>query len=1022
MRRWVLQLLWSVFVSAVVLPSTAGAQYFGRNKVQYHSFDFRVLETEHFDIYYYPEEYEAAQIVGRMAERWYARLSQLLGHELHRRQPIIIYASHPHFEQTNAILGDISEATGGVTELFKRRVVLPLAGPLEETDHVLGHELAHAFQFDITGDPGRVSERNLPVALRLPLWFIEGMAEYLSVGPVDAHTAMWMREAARGDLPSIAKLDDPRFFPYRYGQALWAYVAGRFGDDAVGNILKTSRRVRDARLAIERVTGVRIDSLSNDWHAAMRELYDPLLAKTDTVPAGATVLLSKESGGGELNVAPALSPDGQKLVFLSERELFSIDVFLADATTGRVVRRIAQTALDPHFESLQFINSAGAWDHQGQRFVVGAVTRGRPALSIFDVEKGERIRDIVLPNLGEIFNPTWSPDGRRIAFSAIVGGLSDLFAYDLEADTLLRLTSDPYSDLHPAWSPDGSALAFVTDRFTTDLNTLHTGEYELALYFPATGEVRRLAGFSHSKTINPQWSHDGKSIYFISDRNGISNIYRLELASGQIFQITNLYSGVTGITDLSPAISVAARTGALAFTVYQRGEYRVYKIDRPEDLSGHPVRIDTAAESANPAALPPVRRQGSQVAAMLANPIFGLPSAAEFRSRDYKPSLSLDYVSEPSLAFAVDRFGTYIGGGASLFWSDMMGNHNLVTMLEFQGSFQDIAALVAYSNLKRRLNWGVAVQQVPYLWGGFAVTAGPTRDTYTESIFRFRQINRDVSGFASYPFNRVQRAEFGASLRNVSFHSEVQSFIIDRFSGGVLADEKRSLPAPEGMNLISASAALVYDNALFGWTGPILGQRYRFEVSPTLGTLDLLNVLGDLRKYVMPVKPFTLAGRIIHFGRYGNGADDLRLSPLYMGYPTLVRGYDFGSFSADECRTSVPGIDSTSTCPVFDQLLGSKILVANLELRFPPLGALGLGPRLLGFLPIDVVAFYDAGVAWTGTSEPWFLRGERPIVSSVGVGLRVNLLGFAIAEIDRVHPYDRPYKGTYWQLSLTQAF
>lgn len=1022
LRRQVSAVFAIVLGLAVGGPPAAWGQYFGRNKVQYHSFDFRILETEHFDIYHYPEEYEAAKIVGRMAERWYARLSQLLGHELHRRQPIIIYAAHPHFEQTNAILGDISEATGGVTEIFKRRVVLPLAGPLEETDHVLGHELAHAFQFDITGDPGRVSAANVPVALRLPLWFIEGMAEYLSVGPVDAHTAMWMREAAREELPGIRKLNNSKYFPYRYGQALWAYIAGRFGDDAVGRILKASRRSRDALVAIERVTGVAIDSLSDDWHRAMRELYQPLLEKTDTVPAGATVLLSKDRGGGRLNVAPALSPSGDKLVFLSERELFSIDVFLADATSGQVVRRIAETALDPHFESLQFINSAGAWDHQGRRFVVGAVTRGRPVLAIFDVEKGELVKDIVLPNLGEIFNPTWSPDGKKIAFSAIVDGLSDLFAYDLEADTLLRLTADPYSDLHPAWSPDGSAVAFVTDRFSTDLNTLHTGEYELALYFPATGEIKRLVGFSRAKTINPQWSPDGKNIYFVSDRNGISNIYRLELQSGQIFQITNLYGGVTGITDLSPAISVAARTGELAFTVYQRGDYNVYKIDDPEILAGRPVQIGDLADGTNPAVLPPSGRESSQVLAMLANPIFGLPSSEEFRIREYKPSLSLDYVSEPSLAFAADRFGTYIGGGASLFWSDMMGNHNLVTMLEFQGTLRDVAALLGYSNLKRRLNWGAAVQQIPYLWGGFSIGRGPAPNTYTENIFRFRQINRDISGFASYPFNRAQRIEFGAGFRNVGFHSEVQSFVINAFTGAVLAEEKRELPAPDGMNLVSTTTALVFDNALFGWTGPILGQRYRFEVSPTLGTVNLVSLLGDYRKYVMPLKPFTLAGRLMHFGRYGGGAEDSRLSPLFLGYPTLVRGYDLGSFNTGECRTGVPGVDSLSTCPVFDQLLGSKILLGNLELRFPPLGLLGLGPGMFGILPIDMVAFYDAGVAWTSAHEPWFLGGERRIVSSIGVGLRINLLGFAIAEIDRVHPYDRPLKGTYWQFSFTQAF
>ena len=178
---------------------SAEAQYFGRNQVQYKTFDFDILETEHFDIFFYPEEAEAAKEAGIMAERWYSRISRLLNHKLRGRQVIIYYASHPDFRQTNAIGGAPGESTGGVTEVFKRRVILPFAGPLRETDRVLGHELVHAFQFDMTGQGKTISETTIPMALRLPLWFIEGMAEYLSVGPHDPHTSMWIRDAAAND-------------------------------------------------------------------------------------------------------------------------------------------------------------------------------------------------------------------------------------------------------------------------------------------------------------------------------------------------------------------------------------------------------------------------------------------------------------------------------------------------------------------------------------------------------------------------------------------------------------------------------------------------------------------------------------------------------------------------------------------------------------------------------------------------------------------------------------------------------
>ncbi len=202
------------FLTAVVAAAPVQAQYFGRNKVHYDRLDFRVLQTEHFDIYYYDEEAEATRHAARMAERWYARFSTLLGHTFNDRQVLVLYASHPHFSQTNLTGGSPGEGIGGFTERAKSRIAMPFAAGLGETDHVLGHEIAHAFQID-------VARRVKRDAFTLPGWFIEGMAEFLSLGPVNTHTAMWLRDAAFYDaLPTIEQLEDPRYFPYRYGHAL----------------------------------------------------------------------------------------------------------------------------------------------------------------------------------------------------------------------------------------------------------------------------------------------------------------------------------------------------------------------------------------------------------------------------------------------------------------------------------------------------------------------------------------------------------------------------------------------------------------------------------------------------------------------------------------------------------------------------------------------------------------------------------------------------------------------------------
>jgi WD40 repeat protein len=1006
-----------VLVLGLLAASTAQAQYFGRNKVQYESFDFKVLRTAHFDVYYYPEERAAAQLGGRLAERWYSRLRTLLHHELSGRQPLIVYATQAQFEQTNVVQG-LGEGTGGVTEALRRRIVLPTGGTLHDFNHVIGHELTHAFQYDMTG-AGRGGANSAAAAM--PLWFIEGMAEYLSLGPTAPLTAMWMRGAIqdtlRDTLPSFKQLEDPRYFPYRYGQALLAYVGGTYGDDRIGELLKASGRTRGVDQAIRGVLSQSPDQLVAAWHAATHRAYDSLQAVTE-LPSryGPTIIATRGEDVGQYNLAPALSPDGSRMMFFSDRGLFSVDLYLADARTGKVERQLTETALDPHLESLQFIQSAGSWSADGRRFAFAGITSGRPNLNIYDVDHGRIEREIKLPQLGDILNPSWSPDGRFIAFSALVGGLSDLFVYDLAKDSLQRLTRDPYSDLQPSWSPDGQRLAFVTDRFTTRLEDLAIGPYSLAVFDRATGAITRVPGFDGAKHLNPQWSPDGASLYFVADPTGVSNIYRVGLAGGDLHRVTNLFTGVSGITETSPAISIASRSGRLAYSVFRSNGYEIDAIDAPEMLAGQPV--PPAAEMVA-AVLPPRSRESATLSSLLADKQTGLPPDTTFPSQPYRPGLALTAVGQPSLAAGSSEFGTYVGGGVSLYWSDELGNRNLITGLQVNGGLKDITGVVAYQNMGHRLNWGAVIQQVPYLSGDFAsgITDVNGQPTYVEQELLLRQTNRDVEGLVAYPFNTAQRVEFSAGFSNISFDTELRTRGYDAVTGQQVLDEKQNLPAGDALNLGVASAALVYDNSVLGATGPIIGQRYRLQASPTIGSINFVSALADYRRYFMPVRPFTLAARLMHYGRYGSDAEDSRLQPLFLGWPGLVRGYRVGSFGASECR---PTSADPNACPVFDRLVGSRLAVANLELRFPLFGVLGIGSGYYGALPIDFTVFGDGGLAWDSQHEPSLTGGDRSAVFSAGAGLRFNLFG--VLEFNAVHPFQRPDKSLVWEVNLQQGF
>ncbi len=1018
--------------------STAAGQYFGRNKVQYENFDFKVLKTEHFDIHYYPEARDAVDQAARMAERWYARLSRMFNHELSSRQTIILYADHPDFEQTTVLSGSIDEATGGVTEAFKRRVVLPMAGSLAETDHVLGHELVHAFQFDITTGARSAVGGGFPAALAMPLWFIEGMAEYLSLGPVYPHTAMWMLDAARRDeLPSFRQLANPQYFPYRYGHALWAYVGGRWGDPAIGEILKAASVTGNVAQAFAVVLEIAPNDLIADWQESLKVAYQDVLEDAQGPEAYAEVLISPETGSGRLNIGPAVSPDGSQVVFLSEKSRFSIEMFRADANTGKVEKKILKTATDPHYESLQFINSAGDWHPNGREFVFAGVSKGRPIITVVDGLRGKKVKEFKIEEAGEVFNPAWSPDGRYIVYAASVGGLMDLFTIDVETAERRRLTHDAYADLQPAWSPDGRKIAFVSDRFTTELRSLDWGSYRLALIDVESGAIEPLPDFDQGKNINPQWSADGSSLYFLSDQSGITNIYRLSMADGEIHQVTNLITGVSGITALSPAMSLSSASNKLVFSAYEGDRYTIYSIVDEEKLTGGPVHPPLAEVS--PAVLPPADRPVGDVMALVENAYLGLPPAEdEFETTKYKAGLSLDYIAPPNLAIGADRFGTYVGGGTALFWSDILGEHNLVTMLQVNGSFADIAALVGYENRASRWNWALVGAQSPIVttYYGFALD---DLGNVIQIQNRFRQISRELSTFLAYPLNRAQRLEFSARYQNIIYDYEEELVLL---AGGVqeIGREKRDLPKcsedpsepfcePDAMNLGIGSAALVYDNTFWGYTGPILGQRYRLEVAPVVGTVDYVGALVDYRRYFLPANPYTLAGRVMHFGRYGDGGEDFqRIYPLFIGYQQLIRGYDSGSFGIEECGDPVDDNSFLSGqgtgCPVYDQLFGSRLLVTNFELRTP--FPTGFGVRApAGIPPVTLAVFFDAGVAWWTEGTAAVVGGNKDpfnFVSSFGITSRINLFGIALLEIDFVHPNNRPRKGWVWQFGFSPGF
>ncbi|HOF98663.1 MAG TPA: hypothetical protein P5157_04045 [Paludibacteraceae bacterium] len=980
----------------ILLPTDAKAQYFGRNKPSYQTFKYQIKQTPHFEIYHYLTNDTVIKYFAGWTEEWY-RFHQLIFKDTFKtRNPLILYANHADFQQTNAISSIISEGTGGVTESLKNRVILPFAPTLYQTDHVLGHELVHAFQYHKLLKPDSAKYYNIN---NLPLWMVEGMAEYLSIGSVDANTSMWMRDALiQKKFPSINDLNNTsEYFPYRYGQALWAFIGKTWGDSIILPLFEKTAQYGLDR-AIDSLFHFNEKTLSGMWKTATENHYGKLMKDTTYNVIGKQIISKKNSGS--TNVSPSLSPDGKYIAFFSEKNVFTLDLYLADAQNGKIIKKLWSVNRNQEIDDFSFIESGGTWSPDSKQFAFVVYSKGRQKLAIVDVRKA-KMKLLEIKGLNSFSNPEWSPDGRYIVVTGLVNGIGDLYLYEVKSGKTEKLTHDLFSNIHASWSSDGKKIVYSSEylcgagskKFAFHINILDL----------ETREIKTLDVFPKADNLNPRFSNNNQYIYFVSDADGFRNLYKYDLNTDKVFRLTQYMTGISGITTFSPAISTDRKNDLIAYTYYFNGNYEIYTASatefNDEEVNGNQVNFDAAT-------LPLLHHLSVNIvdSTLYNRPaVIALP-VDSINNLPYRPKLKLDYISN-SVGVGISTGPSYnttdMAGSIYMIFSDMVGNHQIYSSLSLNGEIYDFGGQVAYLNQGRKIKWGASLSHIPYRSGNMFWTIDTLKINNTDYIFDnlvldyIRMFEDNISLFSYYPLSQTRRFEGGISASWYSYRIDRYNNYYDAL-GYYVGGNRKKLPAPDGISFQTANIAYVEDDSYFGMTSPLQGHRARYQIERYFGNINLYNALIDYRRYLFN-KPVGLAFRLYHNGLYGKSSQIELASPMYIGYPWLIRGYE--QISVYGGANNVAGYSSLNV----NNLVGTRMALVNAEIRIPFSGPKVLAPIKSNIFLTDLNLFLDGGLAWNKGDqikikwEPSNFNDRIPVWST-GISMRINLFGYLVIE------------------------
>jgi Tol biopolymer transport system component len=952
------KLLMFFLIVTIILAnaSLSSSQMLGQNKVNDRHFDWMTYKTTHFIIYYYPEAEGLVRVMGDMAEVAYAKISDILEHEIKKQVPLVLYKSHPDFRQTNIVLETLDEGVGGFSELLKYRVVIPFTGSMDEFQKVITHEVDHVFQFDIL-------YRNIFTHIYTgeflyspPLWFLEGMSEFMA-DDWNAEGEMVLKDAVITNsivpltqLQDFSPLGSRIYLGYKEGQSAITYLVDKYGIDRLSEMLRELyiSRTKDMDETFKNTIGIGLEQFNKDWEEYIKKLYLPEIGVKQNPSSFGKNFTEKSNDYS--NVRPIWSPSGDLIAYIAQTDVRS-EIRIVSSTDGELFSKLNDTTIGDGYDTIRENGSGLAWSHDGDKLAFIISKNDKDSLYIVDVISGKVTHKAIMP-FDVAYSPSWSPDNQKVAFVGMKNGRTDIYTLNIKDNSIVQLTSDYRSKKSVAWHPSEQKLVYSSE---------HNGKYKLFILDLITLQSSQIT-YGFQNDVSPSWSPDGKQIIYCSDAKNIYDIYALNVESPdgintQSITVTKLTNILTGCS--TPTLS--PKGDRLAMSVFHDYKSDVYILKATEFLN-EKVTFSSPEE------------------------LEELPYAV-----DDKPLKGVKYGLKfsPDLIFA--NFG-YTSGGAlqnsmQFVASDMMGNHRIMASVDAVSLLNQPDIIALYYYLKKRPDFGFAVFNLS--------------EYHIEGGKQFWQRDAGFQTYMSYPLDKFNRFDLsvGRYLRFFDYINNVN-------------DPSRS----DSLNMLGIS--FVRDKVAWSAFGPFIGTyldvTLEQSVKMTDRDLKLSKIMMESSKYIKLGKRTNLAMRILGAGSLGDNRQNFYLGSSFSQSQSglafnksMMRGYDYNEIFG----TRVGLLNLELRIPFIDELrfgwpvawgLGGIRGVVFMDFA-------GVWPRPEGATDIygNEILLKDQFKPWVSDEDGFRLMDLR---ASVGLGIRLGPLSFDFAKKTNLRSLGKGYK------------